>query len=126
MPESNGESLDRFMLTLAEQGKAAFQQKQAAHAISLFIGLLAGDATAPEEESRGGIRPVAVPTGTNKPPALAGWDKVFDDLYAAIRTRNYSRATLKTYTIWIRQFKGFYTHCVPSRTLKELKSPLDF
>ena len=127
MPESNGASLDRFMLTLAEQGKAAFQQKQAAHAVSLYFGLLAGDATAPEEESTGGIQPVAVPTGTNKPPALAGWDKVFDDLYAAIRTRNYSRATLKTYTIWIRQFKGFTQDKTPAMLAPEdVKNALFF
>lgn len=39
MPEIHQESLDRFMLTLAEQGKAPFQQKQAAHAVSIYFGI---------------------------------------------------------------------------------------
>ena len=36
IPEAHPESLDRFMLALAEQGKAAFQQRQAVEAIALY------------------------------------------------------------------------------------------
>ncbi|OIP59801.1 MAG: hypothetical protein COV68_10115 [Nitrospirae bacterium CG11_big_fil_rev_8_21_14_0_20_41_14] len=46
------------------------------------------------------------------------WDNIIDNLTAEIKTRHYSRKTLKTTMI--------YTHCVPSRTVKEAKSPLDF
>jgi hypothetical protein len=42
VPELHPESLDRFMISLAEQGKASFQQKQAAQAVSLYGELFSG------------------------------------------------------------------------------------
>ncbi len=113
------------------------------------------------------------------------WDKVIDNLAAEIKTRHYSRKTLKTYADWSRKFQSYlrnklplalyeavrrakltkrvtthifrhsfathllqanydirtiqtlfghsdvrttmiYTHCVPSKTIKDMKSPLDF
>jgi len=35
------------------------------------------------------------------------WDKVIDTLAAEIKTRHYSRKTLKTYADWSRKFQGF-------------------
>ena len=82
------------------------------------------------------------------------WDEVLGKLADEIKVRHYSRKTLKTYALWSRQFQRFlknkpplelttaaiqtklghaslkttmiYTHCVPVRTVKEARSPLDF
>lgn len=37
----------------------------------------------------------------------AAWDKVISDLSNEIKTRHYSRKTLKAYADWIRKFQGF-------------------
>ncbi len=42
------------------------------------------------------------------------WDKVISDLAAEIKTRHYSRKTLKTYALWARQYQRFLHHKPPS------------
>ena len=42
------------------------------------------------------------------------WDKVISDLAAEIKTRHYSRKTLKTYALWARQYQRFLRHKPPS------------
>ena len=39
--------------------------------------------------------------------ASPSWDKIIDTLAAEIKTRHYSRKTLKTYADWSRKFQGF-------------------
>jgi integron integrase len=41
------------------------------------------------------------------------WDKVISDLAAEIKTRHYSRKTLKAYALWGRQFQKFLRHKPP-------------
>lgn len=41
------------------------------------------------------------------------WDKIIDDLAAEIKTRHYSRKTLKTYGDWSRKFQGFLRNKAP-------------
>jgi hypothetical protein len=57
----------------------------------------------------------------------AEWDELLTKLADEIKVRHYSRKTLKTYATWSRQFPYFLkdTHCVPVRTIQELRSPLD-
>ncbi|MDO9027702.1 MAG: phage integrase N-terminal SAM-like domain-containing protein [Candidatus Roizmanbacteria bacterium] len=35
------------------------------------------------------------------------WELAYTGLYSEIKTRHYSPKTLKTYTVWIRQFQAF-------------------
>lgn len=54
---------------------------------------------------------------TKKKPSLqkgADWTGVFADLNNTIRVRHYSRATLKTYTNWVRKFQAFTESKDPS------------
>jgi len=46
----------------------------------------------------------------SKSPA---WDKIIDNLAAEIKTRHYSRKTLKAYADWGRKFQGFLRHKPP-------------
>jgi len=46
----------------------------------------------------------------SKSPA---WDKIIDTLTAEIKTRHYSRKTLKAYAIWSRQFQKFLKNKQP-------------
>lgn len=56
------------------------------------------------------------------------WDKAIRDLAAEIKTRRYPRKTLKTYTLWARQFQRFLCHKPPldlsSTDVKEYLSHL--
>ncbi len=42
------------------------------------------------------------------------WDAIIDNLAAEIRTRHYSRKTLKTYADWSRKFQGFLHNKPPA------------
>ncbi len=41
------------------------------------------------------------------------WDKVIDELASEIKTRHYSRKTLKAYSLWARQFQKFLRNKPP-------------
>ena len=41
------------------------------------------------------------------------WDKVIDELASEIKTRHYSRNTLKVYALWARQFQKFLQNKPP-------------
>jgi integron integrase len=112
MPASNRESLDKFMLALAEQRRAAFQQKQAADAVSIYFSILETDRSCVMPDFKGSsneMRPAEQPqtAAANDGVLINDWEKVFTGIFDAIRTRHYSNKTLKTYTLWTRQFKGF-------------------
>jgi hypothetical protein len=48
-----------------------------------------------------------------KKSASPAWDKVISDLSNEIKTRQYSRKTLKSYADWIRKFQGFLHDKLP-------------
>ena len=55
------------------------------------------------------------------------WDTAIADLAAEIKTRHYSRKTLKTYAHWSRQFQHFLKNKPPkSLTTKEVKEYLTY
>lgn len=55
------------------------------------------------------------------------WDKVIDGLAAEIKTRHYSRKTLKTYADWIRKYQYYLKNRQPSElSATEVKSYLTY
>lgn len=55
------------------------------------------------------------------------WDKLIAELASEIKTRHYSRKTLKTYAHWSRQFQGFLKNKPPgSVSSKDLKKYLTY
>jgi integron integrase len=55
------------------------------------------------------------------------WDTVIAELAAEIKTRRYSRKTLKTYAHWSRQFQGFLNNKPPkSLSSKDVKDYLSY
>lgn len=55
------------------------------------------------------------------------WDSVIADLAAEIKTRHYSRKTLKTYAHWSRQFQGFLKNKPPGMlSSKDVKEYLTY
>ena len=58
---------------------------------------------------------------------------VYEQLQTAIRVRHYSNKTWQAYRTWLQQFQTYtkskdarLLDTVPSRTIKEAKSPLEF
>ena len=122
IPELHPESPDRFMLALEEQGKAPFQQKQAAQAVAIYGELLKGcekpgqlafkndaSATSPQHDVHA-LTEACSPVIKD----LADWKQVYAELFNVIRTRHYSQKTLKAYTTWLRHFQGFVQNKEPS------------
>jgi len=142
LPDSKSEHVRLFIEKLRSKNQTPELQKQAAHAISLYFEMLnANTKTAKEEYSnnvsvpettaqpaqhchdRDDIRQVSVSRLSNgsrfnewrclaksKSPA---WDKVIDTLAAEIKTRHYSRKTLKTYADWSRKFQSYLQNKPP-------------
>ncbi|MBI4654752.1 MAG: phage integrase N-terminal SAM-like domain-containing protein [Nitrospirae bacterium] len=170
LSDSKSEQVRLFVEKLKKKNQMPEQQKQAAHAISLFFesqlqknynetplvkintdkklkvtspstfrnhnspypplilrgGGEAGGVTIKGESSNGlsraetalhsSLRP-SVASSPNKArfnewrclakSGFSAWDKVIDTLAAEIKTRHYSRKTLKTYADWSRKFQGY-------------------
>ncbi|MBI4710038.1 MAG: phage integrase N-terminal SAM-like domain-containing protein [Nitrospirae bacterium] len=65
--------------------------------------------------------------GCLKKSASSAWDRVIDTLAAEIKTRHYSRRTLKTYADWSRKFQGFLHNKPPDElSAKDVKSYLTY
>ena len=63
----------------------------------------------------------------------ANWKAVYEQLQTAIRVHYYSNKTWQAYRYWLQQFQTYtkskdarLLDTVPSRTIKEAKSPLEF
>lgn len=126
VPEHHVESLDRYMLALAEQGKASFQQKQAAQAVTVYKELLGenGGQGQPFSETiscasqrirDGGGSSV----GKHEYDVPEVWKRVYDELFTVIRMRHYSQKTIRTYTTWLRLFQGFSRDKDPAALMPE-------
>ncbi len=185
-PDSRSEQVRLFIEKLQKKGQSQVQQKQAAHAVSLYFQMhdaetkAATTSTASHYRIAGEESPLQVseaattpstPENHNSPypplilrgggeaggltiqgisfnslakdkeqqlhpaprpfvtPASSGshysewrcleksgspaWDKVISDLSNEIKTRHYSRKTLKAYAEWIRKFQGFLQDKLP-------------
>jgi integron integrase len=168
-PDSRSEQVRLFIEKLQNKGQTQVQQKQAAHAVSLYFQMhdaetkTATTSTASYYPAAKKGDPLPVPEAATTPstpenhnspyPPLilrgggeAGgvtikekysgfskngqdshysewrcleksgspaWDKVISDLSNEIKTRHYSRKTLKAYADWIRKFQGFLNDKLP-------------
>jgi len=146
VPDSKSERVRLFIQKLREKKQTPDQQKQAAHAVSLYFeSIRAGleptlaivDQTFPAPVNakttlrktilhEGELLPttalsISEPQQTKYTYTVANavksnspeWDKVIDELASEIKTRHYSRKTLKAYALWARQFQKFLRNKPP-------------
>ncbi|MEW6571608.1 MAG: integron integrase [Nitrospirota bacterium] len=151
-PDSRSEQVRLFIEKLQNKGQSQVQQKQAAHAVSLYFQMhdaktkvatnstesnypAYGNGPLPQRISDSVTTPISPPfqdthqsfaitvKGLDSPrqstrshysewrclekSGSPAWDKVISELSNEIKTRHYSRKTLKAYADWIRKFQGF-------------------
>jgi integron integrase len=92
-PPRDVDSLEPFLQKMAAKGQGPDIQRVAAESVGLYYALM----------KTWGARPEAAPSDQ----ARQGWQPAFDELKAAIRVRQYSPKTGKTYAIWLDQFRLF-------------------
>lgn len=162
LPESRSEHVRLFIEKLKKKNQSPEQQKQAAHALSLFFEtqprskhISAGEG----RQDRNGFPPTdrandrqeaayrqtieglpvqaadikKAPSNPSIPPfisPLSGksrfndwrclkktdspeWDKLINDLASEIKTRHYSRKTLKAYADWCRHYQSYLQNKFP-------------
>ncbi|MFZ3092129.1 MAG: integron integrase [Nitrospirota bacterium] len=123
LPDSKSERVKLFVNKLREKKQTPEQQKQAAYAVSLFFEIQNKKDVSPSPHA---VTPAASsPKPSQRPPQRLWedgyaktsespqWDKVISELASEIKTRHYSRKTLKTYALWARQFQRFLRHKSP-------------
>ena len=65
--------------------------------------------------------------GYQERSASPEWDKILENMAAEIKTRHYSRKTLKTYALWARKFQRFLKDKPPQElTSEDVKEYLSF
>jgi integron integrase len=176
LPDSRSEQVRLFIQKLRDKQQTTEQQKQAAHAVSLFFesqgkAMLVSTFSGKEKQSTQidkSVQPDApsfivtnsqeadASVQTSKPTVMKessiqkgggnkkwgarynewrclertvspAWDKLIDGLAAEIKTRHYSRKTLKTYADWIRKFQGYLRNKPPdSLSASDVKAYLTY
>jgi hypothetical protein len=156
-PASKSEQVRLFVDKLRSKGQSPENQKQAAHALSLFFesqqkkksrsaspygaepavvrrhvtesirrtGQPVPAVSQPSSPVPDGIMSrkasVASPSGGSRfnewrcleKSGSPAWDVIIGKLAAEIKTRHYSRKTLKTYADWCRKFQSYLKHKTP-------------
>ena len=154
-PDSKSEQVRLFVGKLRDKRQSQEQQKQAAHALSLFFEsqirkkatspLLASvlpqkDSDKPQPSIPSAIASLKSEEVNIQPSLIVGkkedmgqrrgrsnyndwrcleksespdWDKIIDGLAAEIKTRHYSRKTLKAYADWCRKFQSYLKNKPP-------------
>jgi hypothetical protein len=101
LPDLKSEQVRLFILKLKDKKQTPEQQKEAAYVLSLFF-----------ESQRTETKAATIAPIHSIPPPSAG--KHYNDWNCFKKSASYVRTTM------------IYTHCIPSKTVKEAKSPLDF
>lgn len=118
LPDSKSERVRLFIEKLQQKKQTPDQQKQAAHAVSLYFEVQQHL----DNESQSALGRVRLHSGQSLPTSEAEyaeksvspeWDTVIANLAAEIKTRHYSKKTLKAYAIWSRQFQKFLRNKPP-------------
>jgi integron integrase len=138
VPDSRPEQVRLFTEKLREKKQTADQLKQAAYAVSLYFEILRklnNTISTSTVDSENTSSPIAKPPKAEctseadyvERSASPAWDTVIANLSAEIKTRHYSRRTLKAYAIWSRQFQKFLKNKQPDElSLADVKAYLTF
>jgi len=155
LPDSKSEQVRLFIGKLQDKKQSQEQQKQAAHALSLFFEsqirkkassplltsvLPQKDSNKPQSSIPSAITSLKSEEVNIQPAITVGkkedvgqrrgrstyndwrcleksespdWDKIIDGLAAEIKTRHYSRKTLKAYADWCRKFQSYLKNKPP-------------
>jgi len=140
LPDSRSEHVRLFIEKLKKKKQSPEQQKQAAHAVSLFFEsekqkllLISRYMTTSEGLTVGAPDKLKVPSNPSVPPfvsPLSGksrfndwrclkktdspeWDELIGKLAEEIKTRHYSRKTLKAYADWCRHYQRYLKNKSP-------------
>jgi len=167
LPDSRSEHVRLFVDKLRQKNQTPEQQKQAAHALSLFFesqsrkkvvstGKAQPNGKAmpePPKPHQSGTSPTRQAAPMPSDPAVSfqpfvsslspgsryndwrclkksgspEWDKLISDLAAEIKTRHYSRKTLKAYADWSRDFQGYLRNKPPDElSARDVKAYLTY
>jgi integron integrase len=138
VPDSRPEQVRLFTEKLREKKQTADQLKQAAYAVSLYFEILRklnNTISTSTVDSGNTSSPIAKPPKAEytseadyvERSASPAWDTVIANLSAEIKTRHYSRRTLKAYAIWSRQFQKFLKNKQPDElSFADVKAYLTF
>jgi integron integrase len=125
LPDKSSKSLTQFLLKLKEKKQTDDQQKQAGHAVSLYLDLAQESqssvcATPPSEiktiEKRpdpcAGPSPATRQSVTFKQYAASGaakrqWERAISEMTSVIKTKHYSPKTLRSYRHWVVKFQMY-------------------
>lgn len=121
-PDSRSEQVRMFIEKLQNKKQSEANQKQAAHAVSLYFQMQDAEVrsfttppgapfvkkaySAPVQEQTAPLRNESRYNEWRclEKSASPAWDKVISGLSGEIKTRHYSRKTLKAYADWSRKF----------------------
>ena len=147
LSDSRSEHVRMFIQKLREKRQTPEQQKQAAHALSLFFESQPkkrsesgekADSSFPLKEVDGSAGEKEEGTGQRsgrrfndwrclKKSESPDWDMIIDNLSAEIKTRHYSRKTLKAYADWSRKFQSYLKNKHPDAlTAADVKEYLTY
>ncbi len=150
LPDKSSKSLTQFIIKLREKKQTENQQKQAGHAISLYLdlaqkvrvpeGAVPEPAKKPDEKkadsadepSPYACRPSTFKYYAAKYYAASGtaktqWVTAITEMTAVIKTKHYSPKTLRSYSHWVWKFQRFKKDTDPvSLTTEDVKAFLSW
>lgn len=95
---------EQFMQKLNEKGQSVEKQKQAYQSVKVYLDIVANEIKPNEKQKASEGNEVTDADSAREP---AGWSGVFNSLREAVRLRNYSKKTFRTYASWIQRFAWF-------------------
>jgi hypothetical protein len=101
LPATQADSISPFLQKLADKNQEERYRKQANHAIRLYMMMATdgNDSVAHNESAQ----------------LMDLWTSTFENLEKAIRVRNYSDKTLRSYRGWIRKFRIYVKNKRPEK-----------
>lgn len=117
------ETPQQFMQKLNEKGQSAEKQKQAYQSVKVYLDIVANDIGRSDSQKVRDGNDDKTLNATNSDIAAdsgsrpGGWSAVFTGLREAVRLRNYSKKTFRTYASWISRFAWFVKHKNPDEVV---------